>query len=152
MTTAAQEALVLPGLKKSLASINKWSEEGYMTIFHPGENGVTVHKPDTLTMIYSKPPVLLGHKPRGSKLWTMQIKCNKHKPERVNNVYNLPSTAQIIRFLHAAAGYPVKDTWIAAINAGNYSTWPGLTAKAVRRHFPESNETQKGHMMKQWQK
>jgi hypothetical protein len=78
MTTVAREALVLPGLKKSLASINKWSEEGYTTVFHPGENGVTVHKPDTLTMIYSKPPVLLGHKPRGSKLWTMQIKCDKH--------------------------------------------------------------------------
>ncbi len=110
-----------------------------------------MHKPDTLTMIYSKSPVLLGHKPRGSKLWTMQIEWDKHKPERVNNVYNLPSTAKIIRFLHAAAGFPVKDTWIAAINAGNYSTWPGLTAKAIRRHFPESNETQKGHMKKQRQ-
>jgi hypothetical protein len=110
-----------------------------------------VHKPDTLTMIYSKPPVFLGHKPRGSKLWTMRIECNKHKPERVNNVYNLPSTALIIRFLNAAAGYPVKDTWIAAINAGNYTTWPELTAKAVRCHFPESDETQKGHMKKQQQ-
>jgi hypothetical protein len=149
MTTAAREALVLPGLKKSLGSINKRSEEGYTTIFHPGKNRVTVHKPDTLTMIYSKPPVLLGHKPRGSKLWTMQIKCDKHKPERVNNVYNLPSTVQTIRFLHAAAGYPVKDTWITSINAGNYSTWPGLMAKAVRRHFPESEKTQKGHMKKQ---
>jgi hypothetical protein len=37
MTTAAQEALVLPRLKKSIASVNKWSEEGYTTIFHPGK-------------------------------------------------------------------------------------------------------------------
>jgi hypothetical protein len=66
-------------------------------------------------------------------------------------VYNLPSTAQAIKFLHAAAGYPVKETWISAINFGNYVTWLGLTAKAVRRHFPESDETQKGHMKKQRQ-
>ena len=28
LTKAAREADVLPGLKKSLASVNKWSEEG----------------------------------------------------------------------------------------------------------------------------
>ena len=67
------------------------------------------------------------------------------------NIYNLPSTAQAIRFLHAAAGYPTKDTWINAIEAGNYVTWPGLTTKAIRRHFPESDETTKGHTKKQRQ-
>ena len=29
--------------------------------------------------------------------------------------------AQSIKNLHAAAGYLVEDTWIAAINAGNYN-------------------------------
>ena len=38
-----------------------------------------------------------------------------------------------------------------AIKAGNYNTWPGLTATAVRHHFPESDKTQKGHMKKQRQ-
>jgi hypothetical protein len=63
MTKAAREAEVLPGLKKSLASVNKWSEVGYTTVFHPGEKGVTVHNPGTLTMTTSKPPVLQGYKP-----------------------------------------------------------------------------------------
>ena len=58
LSTAAREAAVLPGLKKSLASVNKWAEEGYTTIFHPGDNGVTVHKPHTLTMVFGEPPVL----------------------------------------------------------------------------------------------
>jgi hypothetical protein len=58
---------------------------------------------------------------------------------------------QSIRYLHAAAGYPPEETWTNAINAGNYYTWPGLTATAVRRHFPELDETQKGHMKKQRQ-
>ncbi len=37
LSRTAREAEVLPGLKKSLASINKWSEEGYTTVFHPGK-------------------------------------------------------------------------------------------------------------------
>jgi hypothetical protein len=51
--------------------------------------------------------------------------------EEASNVYNLPSIAQTIKYLHVAAGYPVEDTWIKAINAGNYTTWPGITAAAV---------------------
>ena len=34
------------------------------------------------------------------------------KREEVANVYNLPSIPQTIKYLHAAAGYPVEDTWL----------------------------------------
>jgi hypothetical protein len=71
--------------------------------------------------------------------------------EGVANVYSLPSTSQTIKYLHAAAGYPVEDTWIKAIKSGNYTTWPGLSATAARKHFPKSDKTQKGHMKRQRQ-
>jgi hypothetical protein len=58
---------------------------------------------------------------------------------------------ELIRYLHATAGFPVKETWIDAIKAGNYTTWPGLNVKVVNRYFPESDEKQKGHMKKQRQ-
>jgi hypothetical protein len=58
----------------------------------------------------------------------------------------LPSTERVIRYLHAAAGFPTKSTWLQAIKAGFYATWPMLTTKKVTKHFPESEETQKGHM------
>ena len=45
----------------------------------------------------------------------------------------------------------MKDTWVKAITNGNYVSWPGLTVAAVNKHFPESVETQKGHMKKQHQ-
>lgn len=67
------------------------------------------------------------------------------------NVYSLPSMPQTIRYLHAAAGFPTKDSWINAIKNGHYSTWPGITVESVNRHFPELVETQKGHMKKQLQ-
>jgi hypothetical protein len=59
--------------------------------------------------------------------------------------------SKTIRYLHAAAGFPPKDTWIKAIKNGHYKTWPGLTVEAVNKYFPESIETQKGHLKKQRQ-
>jgi len=35
---------------------------------------------------------------------------------------------------------------LAAIRNGNLTTFPGLTAANVAKHFPESDETQKGHI------
>ena len=37
------------------------------------------------------------------------------------------------------------DTWCKAIDAGSFTTWPGLTSKLVRKHLPASIETAKGH-------
>ena len=44
LSEKAREADILPGLKTPLISVNKMAEEGYTTIFHPGEEGVTIHK------------------------------------------------------------------------------------------------------------
>jgi len=66
--------------------------------------------------------------------------------EYTNSVYELPKTEQVIAWYHAAAGYPTKTTWLKAIDAGFFKTFPLLTSKAVRKYFPESDETAKGHM------
>ena len=41
--------------------------------------------------------------------------------------------------------------WIKIIRNGNYLTWPLITVKKLNRHFPESEETHKGHMHNQRQ-
>jgi hypothetical protein len=60
-------------------------------------------------------------------------------------MYKLKTQPDLVRYLHAAAGFPTKPTWIAAIKNKQYVSWPGLTVKAVAKHFPESNKTTKGH-------
>ena len=151
LSEAAREADILPGLKRSLLSVNKMSQEGYTTIFHPGDKGVTIHKKGSLQIITTNSPVLHGHKINGEKLWTVSGKIEEGTHEEAHNVYSLPSIHQSIKYLHAAAGFPVMETWLDAIQAGNYITWPGLTVAAVRKHYPDSDETQKGHMKKQRQ-
>ena len=64
----------------------------------------------------------------------------------INNVYELPSIKRVVQYLHGAAGFPTKETWLRGIHKGNYLSWPLITIKNVNKHFPESEETQKGHM------
>ena len=151
LSEAAREANVLPGLKQSLMSVNKMAEEGNTTIFHPGEEGVTIHQEGSISITMREPPVLYRRKLNGEKLWTVLARSKTHKQEEANNVYSLPSIPQSIKYLHVTAGFQVKERWIIAIQAGNYVTWPGLTAATIRKHFPNSDETQKGHMKKQRQ-
>ena len=70
----------------------------------------------------------------------------ERETDTIGNVYELPSIDQTIQYLHVAAGFPTKTTWLKAIRKGNYSTWPLVAVKNVTKHFPESEETEQGHM------
>jgi hypothetical protein len=48
--------------------VKQLSEEGYTTIFHPKNKGVTIHEKGTLTITTSNPPVLQGCKEKGDNL------------------------------------------------------------------------------------
>jgi hypothetical protein len=65
---------------------------------------------------------------------------------QANSIYDLPSTEQAIKWLHAVCGYPVKSTWMKAIKAGNFHGWPLLSATNVLKYYPETAETPKGHL------
>jgi hypothetical protein len=67
----------------------------------------------------------------------------EHENHTILNVYELPSIEQAIQYLHTAARYPTKNTWLTAIRHGNYSTWPLITTKNVNKHFTQSEETQR---------
>ena len=53
----------------------------------------------------------------------------------------------LVVYFHAAAGYPVRDTWLKAIKAGNYDSWPGLTYINTTKYCPLADETIKSHMV-----
>ena len=98
--------------------------------------GGFVHNIVSLLTFCTKPPTeYLTDRPKPS--------------EAIHNVYELRSQAEMVRYYHAAAGFPTKATWLKAIENNHYASWPGLSTKVVRAHFPESEETQKGHMKKQ---
>lgn len=103
--------------------------------------------------------IILGWRDPVTKLWCIPIaQSNDWIPptssdgeELVANVYEIPSFKEAIQYLHAAAGFPVKSTWIKAVKNGNYSTWPLITPENVSKYCPIADETSKGHMHQQRQ-
>ena len=73
----------------------------------------------------NKPPILTGTKSDSTQLWTMTPGLRMTGKQETHNVYSLPSIAQTIKFLHTAAGLPMKETWHKAGKAGIYVTWLG---------------------------
>ena len=41
----------------------------------------------------------------------------------------------------------MRKTWLAAIKAGNFDSWPGLTFNNAARYCPPADATLKGHLV-----
>ena len=140
LKAGAREAIVIPEIKQALMSVKQLADQGYTTIFHPYLEGASVHDNDSFKLVIHKPPLLQAWREKGG-LWTVPL-----AEEVAMNVYELPSTKEVIRFTHAALGFPTKATLLTAIRHNNLITFPGMTTENVNKFFPESDETQKGHM------
>jgi hypothetical protein len=57
----------------------------------------------------------------------------------------------LVGFYHACLGFPVKQTWLNAIKAGNCDTFKGLTYSNAAKYCPDANETIMGHLTQQRQ-
>jgi hypothetical protein len=64
---------------------------------------------------------------------------------------DLPSISALVGFYHACLGFPVKQTWLDAVKAGNCDSFDGLTYSNVSHYFPDANETILGHLAQQRQ-
>jgi hypothetical protein len=97
------------------------------------------------------PPALQGWRDNRG-LWMVPvtdettISQNIDVAETAMSVYKKPNTKEVVRFLHAALGTPTRATLLTAAQHGNLVTFSGMTPENISRHFPESDETQKGHM------
>ncbi len=141
LNEGAQEAIVIPEMSTQvLMSVRQLADQGYTTIFHPYLQGATVHDNDSFKLVINKPPLLQGWRDNGG------LRAVPLAEEKALNVYKLPSTKEVIRFGHAALGFPTKPSLLDAIHHKNLVTFPGMTVNNVNKFFPKSNETHKGHM------
>ena len=67
------------------------------------------------------------------------------------SAYELISVADLIRYFHAAAGYPVWSKWLKSISAGNYSSWPELTLANATKYCPSVKATIMGNFVQKRQ-
>jgi hypothetical protein len=64
---------------------------------------------------------------------------------------DLPSIGALVSFYHVCLGFPVKQTRLDAIKAGNCNTFNGLTYSNVESYCPNSDKTILGHLAQQCQ-
>ena len=104
--------------------------------------------------------ILTGERDNRSNLWKVPL-GNANNLERdikqqhtcaaVCNITPNKSMKSLIVYYHAAAFYPVIDTWVKAIQKEFFRWWPGLTAESARKYAENSIITDKGHLRQTYQ-
>ena len=175
----AGEVLDDDDLTDNLAAIKPFADSGHVTIFHPGDEGVTIVRSEDVNIVFKAPPVVSGYRDAsGSKMWRLPYRqthgtrsgfgyaaaalatdalqhsldaLHGDAAESANNVYDLPSIEQSIHWMHASLGYPAAVTWLAACRHGNLIGFPFSDVKYIRKFYPETDETPAGHLNMQRQ-
>jgi hypothetical protein len=130
MLHKATQADSLVDFPTSLMSVGKTADDSTVSIFT--KEDVTVLKEEDLPIKCKGEPILIGvrdeHGTYRIPLVQQKGQWQPRQPsknarqvlEQANSVYDLPSTEQAIKWMHAVCGYPVKSTWLKAIKAGNF--------------------------------
>jgi hypothetical protein len=91
--------------------------------------------------------VMFLHEATQSMAMTAQASSTPYNPCTLN----LSSNSALVSFYHACLGFPVKQTWLDTINAGNCDTFDELTYSNVARYCSNTNKTILGHLAQQHQ-
>jgi hypothetical protein len=146
---AATKAHIIPSLStSSLLSVGQLVDANCSVTFDR----------TLVEVLHNNKRILEGVRNERNGLWTFDLQDNNShsdkdkktttnlKSEQAYNVYECTNKRDLVRFLHAAAFSPVQDTWLKAIRAGHFATWPGLTEDLARKHLPKEIATVKGHL------
>ncbi len=154
----ASEMNIVPNLHSTLISVSKMADADYIAVFDKKEARMYA----AMTTIVSAPedPILIALHCQDTRLWKINLDYEvlglKYPDQfiavvgKANAIFDLPITQQSLLYHHALVGFPPKETFLAAEQAGNYTTWPSLTTTLILKHFPDSDKMQKGHM--KWQR
>jgi hypothetical protein len=165
----AKDIHIVPGIKRdSLLSIPKFADANYIAIFY--KDKINIYNANNTKVMVSHSVILCGWRCKDTNLWripflpivlnnnTDTVLCDRPPteflPERslltevIHSVYELKRQPKIVRYHHAAAGFLTKPTWLKVIKKKQLVSWPGLTANTVNKHYPELEETHKGHSRK----
>ncbi len=146
----------MTNLHSTLISVPKMADYGYIAVFDKTE--ARIYDATTTTITASGEPIIVAPWCNNTGLWKMELNLDYEVlgmacpaqfiagVDKANAIFDLPNNRQTLQYLHALAGFSVKETFLVAVWAGNYATWPGLTTTLIAKHFPDSEEMQKGHM------
>ncbi len=109
------------------------------------KNEARIYNATTIIVPATKDPILITPCCQDTGLlWKLDLEdevfCRNYPDQfiagvdKANAIYDLPNTRQ--SYHHALAGFPPKETFLAAVQVKNYATWPGLITTLILKHFP----------------
>ncbi len=150
----ASKMNIVPNLHSTLISIPKMADADYIAVFDKKE--ARIYDATTTIVSASEDPILVAPRCQDTGLWKLNLDyeiLGRKYPDQfivgvkeANTIFNLPNTHQSLFYHHALAGFPPKETFLAAVRAGICATWPSLTTTLILKHFPDLDKTQRGHM------
>ena len=137
VTVEGRRAHIIPGLQSaSLLSMGQLCDDDCEVRLR--KNDMEVHKDNKV--------ILLGKRNYTDGLWDVKIDNNIPDKHNLNVIVDISSIKNLIEYYHACLYSPPKSTWLKALENENFPTWPGLTIERVRRFYPDSVATAKGHL------
>ena len=115
-------------------------------------------KPAVVYDLQQMPPITGWRETNGANIWRIALSTSPTNMLKLPTnttraslqafrAYFLPSVDALVRYLHMAAGFPVRDTWLRAIKCGNHSSFPGLIYSNTDKYCPSSDKTITGHLV-----
>ena len=115
----------------------------------------------TVLSLKGKPIITVWREYKLPRLWRFALKPTedlikyhisiKQTTIAAPSAYNLPSVEALVKYMHAAARFPFKYTWLREIKKGNFATWPVLTYSNAAKYCSHAVEKIKGLMVQSLQ-
>ena len=145
VSNRGRTARVFDEMNVNLISVGQLCDDGCTVTFTANKANV----------IKNNQTIMSAHRNHNNGMWIYNFHQQQAQQitesPRMNNLYEITKASELVKYLHAAAGFPVVATWIKAIQNNQFATWPGLTSALVYKHLPKVDETVKGHLKQQRQ-
>ena len=148
LSLADPRANISLGLQnRVLISIGQLCDDGFFSTF----------RKDHLTLV-KKDITITGNRDANNGLYyTNLASCSQPTVQKTQSLhtsyahsaYSISTKGYLVCYLHLSAFSPVISTWTSAIDAGYYTTWPGLTSQLVHKHLPKALETAQVYLRQQ---
>eukprot|EP00804_Cyclotella_cryptica_P012520 CCRYP_017704-RB/>CCRYP_017704-RB protein AED:0.24 eAED:0.24 QI:0/0/0/1/0.5/0.33/3/0/909 len=172
----ANQVDIVPNLTQTLLSGSKFADAGYTAVIRststplPSSRVTGAHTPgfgecpyvkspatsttipSSLTLLVEQNPVTQGTSYHPQKKSAPSLQHPGHgssTPSSMSTSY--PVSNKLFGTSMPQQVFPPKQHGWQQFGRGNYDTWPLVTVANVHKHFPQSEETQQGHMRSQRQ-
>jgi hypothetical protein len=119
----ASKMNIVPNLHSTLISVPKMADADYIAVFNKKE--AKIYDATTTIVSTSKDPILVPPCCQDTRLWKLNLDyevLGHEYPDQFiagvdksNTIFNLPNTWQSLLYYHALAGFPPKETFLAAV-------------------------------------